>query len=905
MLEPIYSPIVFVGREQELAWLTQMMQASLTDSAAKWILSIQAPGGMGKTQLLKQFAEASQKNRQANGHTVLITKPPIDLYLTSHQTELGILRSIAAQLTVASGKKPFQAFFAALDRSFRASEKEVDLRGIFLDCYRTVEADQVVLLFDTIECASQAVQRFFQEMLPQLKLRDQGECGSLIVTAGRKLLTDYFEHPSIDALELKGLSQSEIRQYFEAAFPTPQKSPISSDFIDRITKLSRGRPILVALTIDWLNNGSSPKELDAATPKAFERMMIERISELRYPEDQTILAMAQLKRRFDDCFLVEVLGESIEKAQELLESVSRFSFVKSHYSADGRLQSCVLHDEMQRLVYTYVWKSYDPDNRLRKEWSNRAAVYYDKLLATEQNLLFRQNLQLEQLYYTFYVDKDQGLGAWRKLLQQANNQANPNDFKEALNETVKGFEQQLTREEKHELGLEWAHLAYARGRYREALDGYKKIIKGSPSRMIQSQVWAKLAFTYAQLDDFASGIKIGQEGQTWFQANLQSPDCNPWEQQQLLQDSGNTLNAVGWAYRQKGEFEQAIPYYEESLDVLKDVQAANLDRASTKTNLAFMYHTVGKNREAIAHGKSALKISTRQGDLRQLGLTHNVLGIIATNSLQTQEAVKHFSSALNVFSEIDYARGFVLVNIAYGRFFRQTGWYKVNPDRTHFSAAQADYAKAMSMFDQAIEQVQQSSQAFLMELYNEKGTLLREQSQLAEAIHFYQESQAIAENLENSIWLIDNLQDRGVAHYLQGDLEQAQTVSNQAKELAAQHPSPHLLGRAQRTLANILFQQEQYEQSLETALQSCINILELDQYSPNNSPAMRELLIEEWLSWLTEDLLDALEDIDLKKKQCEYLIKRWEEAEANNRSLSNHYPGFIITLNDLLLEANS
>ena len=757
------------------------------------------------------------------------------------------------------------------------------------------------MLFDTIECASQAVQRFFQEMLPQLGM-GTARFNSLVVTAGRKLLTDYCDHPNIDVLELQGLSQLEIRQYFETVFSERRTSAISSEFIDRIAILSRGRPILVALTIDWLNNGSSPEELDADSPEAFERMMIERISELRYQEDQTILAMAQLKRRFDASFLVEVLGESFDNAQTLLESVSRFSFVKSHYNAEGKLQSCLLHDEMQRLVYTYIWRLYDPDNRLRRAWSAKAAGHYDQLLKREKNLLFRQSLQLEQLYYMLYADKDEGLDSWRSLLQQANAQVNPNEFKEALNEEVQGFKHQLEPEERRELELEWANLAYARGRYREALEGFERICERSHSRVIQGKVRPNLVYTYTHLDNFASGIEIGQQSQAWFQEQLQSPQYASSERQQLLQDLGKTLNALGWAYRQKGEFDRAIDNYEASLDVLKGVQTAVLDRASTKTNLAYLFHTMGKNREAIAHGKTALKISERSGNLKQLGLTHNVLGIIAANSLQGQAAVKHFKSALNSFSEIDYTRGLALVNIAYGRHYRQIGWYKVKPDRTHFELAQADYAKAMTMFDQAIEQIQQRHQSLLMELYNEKGTLLREQGQYENAIRLYQDSQAIAENLENPIWLIDNLQDRGVAYYLQGNLEQAQVVSAQAKDLAEQYPAPHWVGRAQRTLANVSFQQGDYGLSLETALLSCINILELDQYSLDNSPAIRELLIEEWLTWLTDDLLDSLDEVGLKRQQCQYLIERWEAAEVNHRSLSEHYPGFIITLKDLLVE---
>ncbi|ESA38800.1 tetratricopeptide tpr-2 [Leptolyngbya sp. Heron Island J] len=904
MSDSIYSRIIFVGREKELAWLTQMMQASLTDSNPQWILSIQASGGMGKTQLLKQFVEMAQKHRDStNPQNVLITQYPIDLYLTSHQTEPGILRSIAEQLTSASKTNPFAHFFTALDRSFQAVEEEINLRSIFLDCYDTLDAEQVILLFDTTECTNQAIKRFFQEMLPQLGPRKQRKFRPLIVTAGRTPLTDYCHHPQIDCLELQGLSPIEIRQYFEQA-PTVQSTyEISPEFVNRIATLSQGRPILVVLTIDWLNNGSKPEDLDADSPEAFEKMMIERISELRYSEDQVILAMAQLKRRFDAGFLAEILGEPVAKASDLIESVSKYSFVKSHYSTDGKRQSCLLHDEMQRLVYTHIWQHDDPNKVLRRAWSAKAVDYYDQLLAVEKDLISRQNLQQEQLYYTLYVDIDQGLDMWRSLLKQANTQAHSKEFKSALNEEVQSFKSELNQDEQGELELEWANLDYGRGRYGEALVSFERIFEKFPSRIIQSRVRPYLVYIYAHLDDFASSISTGQQSETWFRSELKLCHCSLEEYQQLLQNFSQTLNAMGWAYRKKGEFSQAIIYYQESLKVLQQVKKADLERASTKTNLAYVFHIMGKNREAIAHGKTALKIGQRSGDLKQLGRSHSVLGIIAANSLHEQEAIRHFEAALSSFSEIDFTPGLAMVNIAYGRLYRQIGWDKVKPLRTSSNDAQVDYDQAMTMFDHAFEHCQQR-QELLAEIYNEKGTLLREQGRFDDAIDFYQKSQSIAEKLDNPIWRIDNLQDIGVAYYLQDKLDQAQAASSQAKNLAEKQLSPHLVSRAQRTLANILFQNGEYEKSLEIALESCINILKLDQYSLNNSPAMRDLLIEEWLAWLTEELLEKIEDVTLRKSQCHYLIAQWDKAIASNRVLAEHYPGFIITLEDLLSELN-
>ncbi|MFG6103807.1 tetratricopeptide repeat protein [Leptothoe sp. EHU-05/26/07-4] len=901
MSDSIYSRIIFVGREKELAWLTQMMEASLSDPDPQWMLSIQADGGMGKTQLLKQFVELAQAPQGSTNQRILITQYPIDLYLTSHQTERGILRSIAAQLTTASKAQPFAPFFKDLDYSFQATKDDIEhLRSSFLDCYNTLDTERIILLFDTIELANQAVQRFFREMLPQLGPQQQRKFKPLVITAGRKPLTDYCQHPQISPLKLQGLSPKEIRHYFDRSFQTQSAPEITQEFIDRITKLSQGAPILVALTIDWLNYGSLPEELNADSPEEFKQMMIELISELRNPEDQTILAMAQLKRRFDAGLLVEILGESLENASALIKSVSKFSFVKSHYNTNGEHQSCLLHDEMQRLVYDYIWQPCDPDNRLRREWSAKAVEYYNHLIAAEKNQVFKQSLQLEQLYYALYADKDQGLDRWRSLLKQAN----INGFKEALNEEVQQFKGQLNNQEKQELALAWATLAYDKGQYQEARQGFEDIFEQPLSKVIQSQVRPNLVFTYAHLNNFAVALEIGQQSLDWFRSELNFSQCTHWEKQQLLQDFGKTLNAMGWTHRRREEFDQAIDYYKQSLDKLKDIPTADLDRASTKTNLAYLFHAKGKNREAIAHSKSALKIAKRSGNSKQLGLTHNVLGIIAANSLQEHKATLHFKAAFEHFSEIDYDRGLAMVNIAHGRLSRQSGWNKVKPNRANATTVQADYEKAMTMFDQAIEYCQQKYEKLLIEAYNEKGTLLREQGKFLDALGYYQKSQVIAEKLNDLVWQIDNLQDTGVALYLQGDLEQAKTISIQAKQLAEKKKSPHLMGRVQRTLSNILFDQGKYPQSLEMALQSYINILELDQCSLNNSnsPAVRELLIEEWLTWLTEDLLEKIEDSTLKKKQCQYLLDYWRELITNDHVLVDHYPGFIITLEDLLSE---
>ena len=924
MIQPHYSLIIFIGRDPELQQFQKIIQNSQKDPKAPWVLTIQGAGGIGKTQLLYQFIRMAEglvnpEDRTPDpdsleqdfnsqtvlpyqtsfGTSVILTHSPVDLYLTTHQTLRGLLRGLAVQLNRTAPGDPFRPFFGDLDRSFRTSDNNLDLETSFIECYQTLQADNIILLFDTIEQINPAVEPFFSKTLPHLK---ESQPGTIVVAAGRKPLDHFCDRPGMLHLELAGLERDEIRNYFQKLLPNP-RYPLTPEFIDRIVDLSGGRPILVALTVDWLNYGKKPEELEAEKPEEFERAMIQRISELRKPEDQVILAMAHLKRRFNSGFLAYILEKSIEEADALINSLTRFSFIKSHYDENDRktLISCVLHDEMQRLIIKYVWPIYDPEGDLRQEWSERILVYYDRLIKDaemeERRPLYPQVLKQERLYYTLLANADRGVMYWQTLLHSSP----PPDFQEAINQEVQEFESVLDLADRQELISAWASSAYDRNRYRDALNQWESLKAQAPlSRPLEGKIRSKLIYCYSHLDDYERSIALGLETVSWFQNILNSPTL-PSDERILLETSyGSSLNALGWTYRQRDQPANAIDYYQKSLAVLEKIPGTESDRASTKINLGYVYHLMGKDREAVAHGKGALKLSQHSGNRKKEGFTQNVLGIIAANSLREQQAVRHFHAARLIFEEIDEKRGLAMVNIAYGRLYRQIGWYKVKPDRGTQNAAQSNYAKASDMLKEAVSTIQRSSQTILAEIYNEQGTLQREQGDYEGALELYQKSQKIAHQIEHKSFQADNAQDLGVTYYLQGDLDRAYRVSLEAIEIAKKMPSPHLIGRAKRTVSNVLFKRKKYEESLNLAFESYIELLTLDPFSVSNTPAIKEILNEEWLTWMTEDLLESIEEADIQIKLCRQLLRRWEITPVEGVLVSDLYPGLGIVLRDLL-----
>jgi hypothetical protein len=100
-------------------------------------------------------------------------------------------------------------------------------------------------------------------------------------------------------------------------------------------------------------------------------------------------------------------------------------------------------------------------------------------------------------------------------------------------------------------------------------------------------------------------------------------------------------------------------------------------------------------------------------------------------------------------------------------------------------------------------------------------------------------------------------------------------------------------------LSNVLFKQKKYEESLDLAFQSYIELLTLDPFSFSNTSAIKEILNEEWLTWITEDLLESIEEVDIQIQLCQQLLMKWETTEVEGVLVSDRYPGFGIVLTDL------
>lgn len=903
MSNNIYSNSIFIGREEEIKAFVRMLSV---EEQREWILHLIGPGGIGKTKLLEHFIEMVQKEQIA-GRSILVADQLIDLYWTVNQQEIGLLKNIAEQLDkdkFVPFLKTVQIYEQILSHPAGPSpelirEKLSRARAEFFTAYSNLEAEYIFLFFDTAEIGGEAVARFWSETLPQLK---EQHLGTRVVIAGRQKLSQ-LDPKYTYFLPVKTFSSQEVQIFFEE-----HKLDIEQHMADKITFLSEGRPVLIALAVDWLAYGFTPEKLvDCATPQDFEHLMIRRVQELHTPEDKVITAMAHFYRRFDERFLAYILNKSRGEAQDLIEAVAEFSFVKYRPPLAGQPGSCLLHDEMRDLVNRYVWPELDPGGSYRQEdWDSRIVSYYADLIQVESNALEKQALQLERLFYWLSADLEQAFAYSQELFAEARKRRDIS-LMEAINREFAHVENRLTPAMQNELAFRQALILHGHGHFREAVDVLASLSKKSEmSLLLRAAVGVELIESYVYGGELPEAVAQGQEWEKWFAEILKKP-LNDEEKQHIEFEFGKLCNNLGLAFRHQNKLQTTIEYYEQAQNHFSQAgENAYAELANTRNNLGFVYHRLGRDDEALSVCNSALEIRKRLRSPEQLGYSYNVRAIIFVDQLRETEARSNFQMAAEEFRKAGSRRGQGLLNIAYGRALRQLGRHIERNAQGEFDPNRLEYLEAGRMLQEAVAVFRQlEDEANLSEALNEYGTLLRQLQQWDEAIAYFTKSRDLAEKVNNFYRVVDNLVDIAITYdYQDKDSEKALAYAVEARTMSLDEKSGlqayNLYAKAQEVIANILFKQGLYddERTFKAIADACIYLWRLDPQKLGESPAKRELYYNQMVHWAGDKILQ-LPSQALVDEKTAYLIRRWQEEKQGAEKLADKYPGFIIRMRDL------
>ena len=370
---------LFIGREKELGEI----QSIIEDSRLTQAIFLDGEGGIGKTALLNQVWE--------NCSPLSTDQYWISEVIDFDEREMLIPDNVRRKIVGLLGNKQFEEFMKEwkhlreMERNKRPEgelrAKKGIVRNIFSKNLNEIAQNRrLIFFFDTTDSLPGT------EVWDRLKRLILATNNSVFILAGRDsfqlmdtLRADMKEN--VRRKLLPKMADEDCQEYFRLKTERKRVS-ISPETEEKIIKLSKGRPILMDLAIEWLSRdisldwleNASLKQLEEKFDKTsteFEGKLVRHISKLRSPTDKLILLLARVYP-LDDEGVKKFLNLPEVTIGKLYKYVKSLVFVKN--LPGGAIS---LHDEMRRMVNEFVWPSIDPYGTRRLSESNKIIDYLD------------------------------------------------------------------------------------------------------------------------------------------------------------------------------------------------------------------------------------------------------------------------------------------------------------------------------------------------------------------------------------------------------------------------------------------------------------------------------------------------------------------------------------------------
>lgn len=374
---------IFVGRDYEIEVAESHLLELLTsqDSDVPKVVFISGGSGIGKSRFLKRLKIKLQSSK-------VNISGPIDLQVTQNKAMLSVLFSISNDLN----NKMLSPFFDAYKGYFNTTDIDrqmyyVNALNAFITGVNDISKNKpVILIFDTFEALDNTK---MHETLSELIARLNGRCG--LAVAGK---VDSLNICNVSKIPIKiiGFGKQDIAKLSELMFQSHgKKSILSQSDVEKLLNLTDGKPVLCALSIDWIIEHNNQLDYVVNLPKlSFEKAMIMCLKGLSREECLFIEIMSVVVKRFNPEIANIITGISVDECTNIITKLNRFSFIKSNDEANH----VYLHDEIVNLVKMH-WIVLDGN-----KYISAAINYYDHILGHNVTDGIRYETQLtERLYY--------------------------------------------------------------------------------------------------------------------------------------------------------------------------------------------------------------------------------------------------------------------------------------------------------------------------------------------------------------------------------------------------------------------------------------------------------------------------------------------------------------------------
>jgi len=938
----------FIGRQTELKKFEAALDnftpdsphiAFIYDTAEK----LEDKGGIGKTKLVYEFLRIAQLPKY--GKNFIVIDEVFDFYEAVNRDQMSRLSRLVRHLEEKTKTKAFDRFWKNVRDYYL---KNVSIEKVLEDywsgynqmCEET--GKKVIRFFDTFEAAEKTL-NYLKESYRFIE--DQILANSFIIISGRNqpnfnasIWSGFAE--KIIHFPLQGFSNEEAKVYFQSA----GFRELKDQQIAALNHKAQGRPILLALMVDYLRNILTVEALLQLEDKDFKERLVAFIRSFRNPPiDQAILAMAHLKHWCNKNFLQRFVDpkQNFEDNYQLLKSLS---FVRSLGTQE---EYVVLHDQMQEMVSDYILDKDFADGSFRREISEWAMTFYQEEIAnykkreeefTQKHELGKYQvarderfiLKAEEWYHNLFVNRAQNINDFFFELYDPSLERGYLDYCFILLSHLEDLNKllSLTAHTQNRIKMRAARLhaekfyftnnQYYRDEAGKLFEELLQEARKSGSNMFIGGVLCDYGALLFYLREMSEAEKVLQDSIDALQRELSPGNYD------IYYFLGKSQNWLGYILYQQGRFTDSIKILEDaekslftadrlvleapelkSKEDFRTLRREQIDAwiAQVRGNLCRIYREVGDIKKAIYYGESSLKRRKRLGNLREIVKGLNSLGLVYSRNEEMVRARELYDEAERFLQNVHdpILRGRILTNKA-------TLLFK----RDKFSDSLAKYTRKMLMAAKndleldaddlneaknlligVIKALENTNLRELATAYHNLGELFLLEEKYEEAINGFNNAVQVAKVENDTYTLLNSRQRLLQTAYLKEDTDRfykfRQAFETDKKKLVGFEETARYVMRFYITVGDFYYDQlftddeaADFDENFRSAFQAYTEaILYTRSYAQGSAAFAQEVFAER--------IFELLKSKTISQDLRDELVQEWQQQGLDTKELQRYF----------------
>jgi serine phosphatase RsbU (regulator of sigma subunit)/Tfp pilus assembly protein PilF len=307
----------------------------------------------------------------------------------------------------------------------------------------------------------------------------------------------------------------------------------------------------------------------------------------------------------------------------------------------------------------------------------------------------------------------------------------------------------------------------------------------------------------------------------------------------FLKTKAFAINVIGITHHNRGEYEEALDYYGQSLAIKQEI-GDEMGMASSLGNIGLIHYEKGDYKEAIKYYSMSLEIEKKLGNKEGIAATYNNLGNLYTNQGDYAKAIEYHTMSLKIDEELGRKDGMASSLNNIGLIYDDQGdmdmalkYYKESLELEEelgekkgiaysygniglFYEAQGDYEQAIEYLTKSLvlrEEIE--DKRGVADALNSLGIIYEKLKQYDKGIDYLQKSLGISKEIGDKKGIATSLNGLSLIYLGKGDLKKAQQYSTEALVIAQSVGVAGEISIASKSLWKVHKSLGKYKSSLE------------------------------------------------------------------------------------------